>query len=607
MLLLTTLLVSKQDRFSPKVIERYLAKLSLLENAKAISREFSNIEDAFTYIKSKFESAKIGANRVDFPEFGFELDADQVVEMIGLVYETFLSSNDQLSRTKQKNLGVYYTDRSLADLLIKDMCDQFESGKIPKFLEPSAGLGAFVFAYLRYQLEAKLPGIENDEKWKQQVLNSIYIVEKDLVSGQALQWLIRCYLASKFADSLIFKIENLHIGDAIIEEESGLEKDLFEKFDLNSKFDMIASNPPYRLLKASRTDSAEFRIETENLGNLVRRTKYFSDISGVNNLYKIFICKIFYELSSSDASIGLVIPRSLLTDNQSSKLRRALFNESLFGNIYDIPEGSDFFRNIGQAFSVFSTKKGSKTETIKLKILGNKNEISNSNFQVRDIDFYRGLSPNISIVPFTPSDEEFVNKLAVLPKVKNVQQIVNLRGELDMTLDKKFIVEENTENKFIQGSDIALFKIRNTSKYVSDDFFPRGKDKWTKLERIACQQISNANQVRRLKWSFVPANYVLANSCNFIAIDNESLFQKSEPVLNSYLLAVFNSEFMNRWFKIFSANNHISNQEIANMPLVIPTLGIQKEIGLLSNQLVNNFSQDLHHELESRLVSIFGI
>jgi hypothetical protein len=127
------------------------------------------------------------------------------------------------------------------------------------------------------------------------------------------------------------------------------------------------------------------------------------------------------------------------------------------------------------------------------------------------------------------------------------------------------------------------------------------------MERIACQQISNAQQDRRLKWSLIPSGFILGNSCNFIAVDSESIFQDKDPILTAYLLAVFNSIFMNRWFKLLSANNHVSNNEIANMPFVIPDIKKQVEVDFIVRKLLIKYTPDVHINLEEILCEIFNI
>lgn len=576
--------------------------------SRSLAKNFANFAEILNYLKSCVSEAESGKNTIVFKELGCTLTADDVVELIGLLYEVFLKEGKKEDVRKQRDLGIYFTNGALSDLITIDALNQLSLNKIPKFLEPAAGMGSFVFAYIRNIFSCLDEKTFDHNFSKQEVINSIYIVEKDQTSAENLLWLINSYLAIKYDDVLTFPEQNLYVGDAIINKSTGEAENLIKRFNLDSTFDLVITNPPYRLLKASHSDSEELRKEIEALKTLANSVSYFDDITGVSNIYKMFVCKIFHELVDTNGVVGLVIPRSLLTDYQSSRLRKKIISSSKICNIYDVPEGSYYFKGIGQAFSLFTFVKGGVTDIINLITPDAEGKLNSSSPVTRkSIAFYMSITDELSLIPLREEDADFVEKLSSYPRVKHCPQIVNFRGELDMTLDNSFICEEETPFSFIQGADIGLFNLKPSRRFVSIDFFPRSKDKWIKNDRIACQQISNAQQGRRLKWSLVPSGFVLGNSCNFIAIDSESIFQDKDPILNSYLLAVFNSIFMNRWFKLLSANNHVSNNEIANMPLVIPDSKKQVEIDFVVRKLLIKYTPDMHLKLEEMLCEVFSI
>lgn len=78
--------------------------------------------------------------------------------------------------------------------------------------------------------------------------------------------------------------------------------------------------------------------------------------------------------------------------------------------------------------------------------------------------------------------------------------------------------------------------------------------------RLVCQQISNMDTAKRLKFVFSKPNDVLSNSCNYITLLDDSNINKLHLILNSYLL--------NWRFKITSTNNHINNYELDELPLI---------------------------------------
>jgi Alw26I/Eco31I/Esp3I family type II restriction m6 adenine DNA methyltransferase len=576
--------------------------------SRSLAKKYATFNEVLNYLKSSITIAEPGTNKVNLVELGINLTADEIVELIGSLYEIFLKEGEIEGARKQRDFGIYFTNRALSDLITLDALNHMSFKEIPKFLEPAAGMGSFVFAYIRNMFTLLDDKSNNHQFSKQEIIDSIYIVEKDRISADTLLWLISSYLVIKYDDNLVFPVKNLYIGDAIINKSTGGSENLLERFHLDSGFDLIITNPPYRLLKASHIDSEDFREEIDSLKKLANSISYFDDIIGVSNLYKMFVCKIFYELVSIDGVVGLVIPRSLLTDFQSSKLRKKIISSSKIGNIYDVPEGSHHFKGIGQAFSLFTLIKNGTTENINL-ITPSKNGEFDSRASVtnKSIDFYASITDELSLIPLSIEDADFLEKMSEYPRVKHCPQIVNFRGELDITIDKTFICEEKTPYSFIQGADIGLFSLKQVRRFVSQAFFPRPKDKWIRNERIACQQISNAQQARRMKWSLIPSGYVLGNSCNFVAIETESIFQDKDPILTSYLLAVFNSFFMNRWFSLLSANNHVSNNEIANMPFIIPDSKKQTEIDFVVRKLLIKYTPDMHKKLEEMLCEVFDI
>lgn len=576
--------------------------------SRSLVKQYSSFDETLSNLKPCITSAEPRSNKVDFFDFGVSFSADEVVELIASLYENFLKIGEAKDKQRQRDHGIYFTNRVLSDLIVKDAIDKLSYNDTPKFLEPAAGMGSFVFAYIRNMFTHIDQSKLHSHSSKQEILNSIFIVERDQTSAEILMWLINTYLAIKYDANLNFPASNLYFGDAIINHETGESEDLKKRFNLESPFDVVITNPPYRLLKAYHTDSEELRQEIAALKNLTSKVNYFDDISGVSNLYKMFVCKIFDELIDSGGVVGLVIPRSLLTDFQSIKLRKKLISSSEIYNIYDVPEGSPHFKGIGQAFSLFTLVKGGSTEYINLCTPDEKGNFSESAKRTRKpLDFYKNISDDMSLIPLSAEESIFLEKLSAYPRVRDCPQIVNLRGELDISIDKAFICEQKTPLYFIQGIDIGLFNLKHTSKFVSEDFLPRSKAKWIRNERIACQQISNVQQRRRLKWSLVPSKHILGNSCNFIAIDSDSIFQDKEPVLSSYLLAVFNSFFMNHWFKLLSYNNHISNNEIANMPLIIPDAKKQVEIDFIVRKLLIKYTHDLHVNLEKLLCEVFDV
>lgn len=575
------------------------------ELAAHLADTYGDSDLAFDFVFAKFSSSESGSDSVFLDQEMGMLNTDGVVELLGYLYQMKAQNVSIENYSKQRFHGIYFTDSRLADILVTDALEKVSPNSLPKFLEPAVGLGAFVFSYIRCIWNQKM---ERNLHELQQVIDRIYISDIDEVAIALLQRMIPIYVALKYSEEVVFRKENAIVVNALFDLEKEAQTQLLELFNCKSGFDLVISNPPYRLLKPSTGDTEVVRNEIEAMVKMVSKDSIYADVTGVNNIYKLFVAKILNEWVKPNGIVGLLIPRSLLTDNQSSKMRMKMLDKFEIGNIYTIPEGSKYFPGIGQAFSLFTLKKGIQSTSINIFVPNSEGHIErHSPITTTQLEIFRMSTPNMSIFPFTDDEIKLLRSLEKLPKVKDCPQIVNLRGELDISLDKQFMLEESTDFSFVQGINIGFYGLKETSKYVREDFFPRPKGKWVEKDRIACQQISNMNQDRRLKWSRIRKDAVLGNSCNFIAIDDLSLFHESSPILLSYLLAVFNSDFQNKRFKLLSANNHISNSEISNMPLVIPEFQIQSRIALLAEKLETDFSFEIFNDIENLLSQIFGL
>jgi hypothetical protein len=75
----------------------------------------------------------------------------------------------------------------------------------------------------------------------------------------------------------------------------------------------------------------------------------------------------------------------------------------------------------------------------------------------------------------------------------------------------------------------------------------------------------------------IPPKTVLANSCNYVAVD-----PSEDEWLLSYLLGILNSDLLNWRFDLSNANNHVSNRELASLPIADPHSRNQRIAGLVS-------------------------
>ncbi|MCT7521046.1 TaqI-like C-terminal specificity domain-containing protein [Aliarcobacter cryaerophilus] len=331
-------------------------------------------------------------------------------------------------------------------------------------------------------------------------------------------------------------------------------------FNNHIKFDLILTNPPYKNLKASSKElnSEEIEDYKENCKQLAKEIRNKLNYQqGTLNLYKIFLELIYTVYSDENACIGVIIPSSILTDYTSSLLRKYLFTNALINNIFTLKENSKEFNDISQSLCYFGSIKKKNIYNILTLIEENKTKY------IIDLSKIENIDENLPIIKLNNTSLNILNKLHKFEKIKQNKNIINLRGELDLTLNKKYITHEKTKYNLLQGKNIAEWTFSDNSSYVKESFVVEEISKkiiFSKKERIICHQISNISNKKRLKFSKIPSNYILGNSCNFISVKNFDI---------DYLLGILNSYLMDWHFRLFSSNNHINNYEIDNLPIAI--------------------------------------
>jgi Alw26I/Eco31I/Esp3I family type II restriction m6 adenine DNA methyltransferase len=504
-------------------------------------------DDAFQHIKSDLLSMIANSQSAD---------ALEVLEKFTKLSEAAAASDDIHGVTRQRIDGIYYTSFKLARTLVNEAFAA-KGNNISSFFEPCVGGGSFLFAFIDASVERQ--GISRAKI--ERILSRCYIADSDALAVENLIEAIPAYLKSRYGISAKLPAENIFVGDSLFQVDNSIVKipDFKLKFGEPEGFDLIATNPPYRLLKKDRRQGAEAGRTIDTQTQLLKSSNLFEFIQGTPNIYKLYVEVILKDWLSSEGLTGLVIPRSLLTDLQSERLRKYLIGNFSLSPILELNEGNEFFKSVGQSFSAFVAKKGGSTDVVKFAELDGATERLVPIISVKTKS-YASISRGLSLFKLGEKELLTLEYLAKFPALMHIPQVVNSRGEFDMSLDSELLTDNPSDLKLLQGSNLGYFSYKSGQKYVSAEILNRPKGTWINKPRIACQQISNVNQIRRLKWAVVPPGFVLANSCNFISVNSDELTLGKDVDLY-YLLGILNSDLLNARFKLLSPNNHVSNSD----------------------------------------------
>ena len=478
---------------------------------------------------------------------------------------------NSLSPDYRKKTGSYFTGFEMAKTMVSDLIDAFRK-KYGKehlysrvFLEPCGGAGNFVYCYL-YEI-SKIGFSDNQIN---QIVQNIYYCDANKDACNFYKTNLAEFCKVFFNITLDEQYFLTHIGNALLFDVSSDNPtyiSLQNVFPNLKKADIIITNPPYKNFKAEtkhyktkdayERDIAIYSAIKEKASSLL---KYSTD--GILNFYKLFTEEIIEHYADENTFLNLLIPSSILSDKSCVDLRKHILKNYKIVSIKVVPEGVDVV-DAQQSLCAILIDKATKTTKIQMFKDFYHLPKSLSELNLTDI---KSFSEDWNILPLSKEEEEKLKMLTSFPKVKDLKYIKNLRGELDLTLNEKAIVNENTGYKLVRGRNISYYKTETNeiNEYVVKDFVSStAKADYIKERRIICQQIVNKNKTRRVSFSPVDKNYVLANSCNFIALD------KDAPITLNFLMGVFNSSIINWYFKLSSTNNHINNYEIAEFPVPV--------------------------------------
>ena len=543
-----------------------------------------------------------------------KIDPLKIYQLIGLLHQKHKESEKIVNTDKRKHFGIYYTDYSIARLIAKESLSESDNKDILglSFYEPCSGTGIFVIAYIDEVL-GRVGRL--DSKAFQKFINQIYFSDID---GEAIDLLVKLlplYIKSKYGLSIKINSKNYFKGDVLFDSRGEEIKKVNPKdiFGITKGFDVVLTNPPYKLLKANgnkykdESNSNQHALDIKGVLDFIRTNNVYKFNQGTLNYYKIFLEEILENYTHQSSKVGAIIPITLLNDKQSELLRKRIINKYKLFKIYIIPEKNEFFPDISQAFCFFALDKKEPGNIIRInpKVVSQK-DFLNEGVEV-NIEHIEQISETAPIVIENEIGWKILQKLNAFPKLRSLSSVCNARGELDLTLDKGFITKERTTLPLLRGNNVSEFSYTLGEFFTDEKFIKRTaeKNKYISRERLVCQQISNIHLEKRLKFTKIPENIVLGNSCNFLTFD-ESLFGNQEVGLD-YLLGILNSMLLNWRFKITNSNNHISNYELAELPIVMPSISDRKEIEKLVSLIKNSDDRENVYKLNTKVFELYGL
>ncbi len=590
-----------------------------------------------------------------------DLSILSIIDLLGIVHSIGAHTLPPRGYSQRRLHGAFYTPSAVARFIAQTTLNPIMSGNDPitlkerlsniAVLDPCCGPGIFLAASYSVLTESlvqsSLEKAELEELYDQ-IASNHYGVDLD---SAALE-IASCGLSMMAGDTTLRKYRSqMQRGNSLVNShrlvdgtslneflEYSVARDSFEwqkEFSdvlSGGGFDVILFNPPYKRLRPNQAEYMRTRLRSESLVDMNEyedykrrllddvtffRTsgEYIHSVSGSINTYQLFIERAL-DLSKEGGQIGFIVPSTLLADYSSRRLRKYLIYDNHIHQLYEFPESTRLFSGVTQSLCIGHIEKGSSTQNINVLFsLSSLDDVKKLDFLRMSIADIYGSFGNSYVIPRTSKSEwTLIKKMHRNPAISVFDWLYNHRGELDLTLDKKFIKSGLGKHPLIRGFSIGRYRLKNPLAQISEHVeimdFKKDKETSDRVKhidrmRIACQQISNQANQWRLKFSMIPSNVVLSNSCNYFSIQEDI----PEYILD-YLLGVMNSELMNWRFSISSSNNHVSNHELSQLPLVDP---LDPKVNSIAQEIAAHVKAiktplDSHDiSIESLVFSLYGL
>lgn len=367
-------------------------------------------------------------------------------------------------------------------------------------------------------------------------------------------------------------------------------------FGIKDGFDIIIGNPPYGLINKKQNQKTGIKVSEADLEYYKSNPLYKPAKGGMLNIYRLFICKSHY-LLKENGYMSLIFPMAFLCDLSAAELRKFVLNQESIVCIEAFPERDDekkrVFQSAKMSVCILGSQKNTGSLDRKFKLRINDDRFVNSSY-----DYTYISSNDINCIDSASNTIPLVNQMELSILLKMCQNSKRLKeyskcytGEIDLSLDKKYVRLENNFHKMLRGAQVQRFYLTDdisqgdilyldSDLYLSEVSSPRSKHHSN--QRIVMQGITGVNERYRLKMAISPKGIFCANSVNYLLI-NENI---------ECFLGILNSNLLNWFFKKLSTNSNVNGYEVDNLPITMAdsktVLKLKKHvIDLLSSSDLN--------------------
>lgn len=528
-----------------------------------------------------------------------------------------------------KSQGVFYTPTFIARHLARRCLPDRTVAGPPTVCDPAVGGGIFLLAAAEVMLERHEPAA---------VLDSLYGADTDPlaveVAATALAAACGLWRPGEPPPSMGSRIVHGDSYGGPIERVNEPRQpgavcwaSVFpERFELPKEargFDVVLTNPPFGRYKVDSDwlMAKEMRLDPESLDALrlagrqrsldLRSSGFYSlSMSGVLDKSRIGLERAM-QLTKQGGALGAIVPSTINADTQSYGLRENLLRSWRMLEINEFPEAAKLFFEVNQSMSVLAATKGGTSEHVSVRSGVRSEEDLRAPFSADwSIGVLEKLSSKLAIPVRSGDAEDILHVLHRHPRLGNLSSVVNARGEIDVSAFRDSISDDDSMTPLVRGEQVDCFRAdlpTDKLTFVDTERVVSKLSASPKLEhvyrpRLVGRQCSYMYRPQRLSFAAVEPTRAVANSLNYLVVEDEAL--------RLYLLAMLNSKVMNWRFKLVSSNNHVANSEIDEFPVPDPAAvpgDLFDSIVSDAETLCEAFDEDVLMSLEEGVFEAFGL
>jgi adenine-specific DNA-methyltransferase len=383
-------------------------------------------------------------------------------------------------------------------------------------------------------------------------------------------------------------------------------------------FDIVIGNPPYGLYNKKQNQKIALEEDKETI--LLLKKKFPEAADGMLNAARLFFALGFRLLNNTGIN-AMIIPLGILTDTQSAVFRRYIFENYSFISADIFPERDNAQKRVFEevkmstAIVICGKQKSENDFEVGLSYTRQLNTLERLNL---NFNILKNLDNELVSIPIaSPKDFELLQKIYENPKIKRLGELTTcLTGEVDMSLGKKAISQNDKDFPLIKGVQIDKYVYKKTQDEISqgeieflnlEEFqkiYKGEKLQHKNSQRIVLQGLTGVNETYRLKATLIESNHFLANSCNYLLCPKH--------ILPEFLIGLLNSDLMNFVFKCRSTSSNVNGYEIDKLPIILPDN--QEVIASIVKQIMvrkaidrKAFIGDLEQTVNEKVWELFGL